>query len=168
MPLTQDVEFFRLIERYKGADEIERNYIRERLDGNRRFQQMLRPLKLSAERTMALSSDRPQGRLGAASGPPKVALSTRQLEPMPPSEGISLGDTAERRMERRKHRDANRALWESTLPPATANQPGQITTGYSYDYIDHGESSRRSRDDFRTKPKSKRFNITDPFRQCSK
>jgi hypothetical protein len=37
----------------------------------------------------------------------------------------------------------NRALWESTLPPATEALDQHVRTGYDYDYIDHGPSSKR-------------------------
>ena len=37
----------------------------------------------------------------------------------------------------------NRALWESTLPLATEALDQHVRTGYDYDYIDHGPSSKR-------------------------
>jgi hypothetical protein len=143
------MEFLHLIERYKRADEIERNYLRERLDGNQRFQQMLRPTDLGGKKA-SLSSEKSPSRLRASSAPPTLNMGVRKIRP------ACSPKTPEHAEQRRKHRDEKIALWESTLPTPTSNEPGHITPGYSYCNIPIGASSKRTVEDFRTKPKSKK------------
>lgn len=77
-------------------------------------------------------------------------------------EADSEGEDAEELLSRAEQLVKNRELWDSTLPEATeSHQPGVDTTGY--EYINQGASSKRTPEDFRTKPK-KKFDLSNRFK----
>lgn len=123
------MEFFHLVERYASADELERDRIRDRLDGYQRFGQHSRGSYIPATvRSPTLSALR-----RSFSG--SVWLTDVSLQPMQPKFDVD-DDTYKRRL---SERATKRTLWESTLPEAVVDHPGDIRSGYDYDYITHGK-----------------------------
>jgi hypothetical protein len=142
------------VDRYKVANETERNRIRERLDGYQRLQHLSSALAAPVTEASGMSSSRFQASshvLKTSAVLPSARSALRRSNSESAIEEPKLDDVGQRRREV----DDNRARWESTLPKPTSNQPGHIRTGYTYEYIEQGESSKSKSVDFRQKPKKK-------------
>jgi hypothetical protein len=150
--LAQNSDFFNQADNYMLTNESDGNNIRHRLDS-------VVPIPVAALkrlRTAALDNHR-------LSVPPfRTASSARRLSSASSEQQDSaLG--AHDAVAWRRERDQNRALWASTLPQPIFNRPGRIETGYNYDYINQGASSKKSPEDLRIKPKKGSI-LTAPFR----
>jgi hypothetical protein len=137
------LEYFGLVDRYKDADESERESMRGRF---RRLQQRQRGAGSSG--TVSPGSDETTTVIFPPT-PPRLRRTAWSPSATPPL-GFERIDTdssggdfdTQDPIERREQTDENRVLWESTLPKPNETLYPEIKTGYHYDYINLGPSSK--------------------------
>lgn len=149
-----------MVDKYSVADERERNRIRGKLDGLQRLQRRASCRRADSPGKAKVESASSPG-TGEYSTPVATSPTLEKLSSESSNDSYTPQDLEEGRAETEK----NKALWGSTLPPATNTiHSGHITPGYNYEYINHGPSSKRTPEDFRKKPKKSFFNLPPPFR----
>lgn len=136
-------EYSGLVDMHKDADENERGVLSDRF---RRPQQHQRGAGSSgsvspgSDETTTIIHPPTTPRLKGTASPPSA---TPKLGFKRTDTDSSCGDiNAQDPTERREQTDKNRMLWESTLPGPTETQYPEIKTGYTYDYINLGPTSK--------------------------
>lgn len=109
------------------------------------------PRQSATDSQMDTSEDRDQGAHPlspiksdiAATGPSNWASKCAELAASAVSEGgdDDVDSESECARQHQLHLKAKRALWESTLPPATENHPGEIDPGYRYLWVEQGQTN---------------------------
>lgn len=139
---SSDLECFGLIDKYGSADESERRRL------SKRFQRLRRQPALNDLGAQGDASTSPTSTLFLTTIlVPESFWSTDR--PAPPISDDVKDSTTEDECEtdadvQEKGLWEKRALWESTLPTTFEDSPGQITPGYTYDYIDMEKTPRET------------------------
>lgn len=158
---AQSMDVYRGNNRYSLGDEIERKRIREKVDDFQRFPHLASSSDLPAAKPSAKLNPSRSSHPGLGVAAPSTA-NRRPLDRRLVSGSSVGGSGTEDPGARRRQRDKNMVLWASTLPEPTFSLPGSYQPGYTY--INHGASSKRTEDDFRSKPERKRGETGAPFR----
>ncbi|KAF2109186.1 hypothetical protein BDV96DRAFT_240737 [Lophiotrema nucula] len=129
-----------LVEQYEIADEPERHRLRRRIE--RLHRHFASGSGETAEGSETRSTPAPTKTTSPSKTTPTeaghIADATAVVEDFDgDDDGVGPGSWKQRRIQR----EQDRALWESTLPEATNEYPGNIDPGYKYHYISHGKNA---------------------------